>query len=130
MPNTGLKKITLHLARTKGFPDGSTRHGYDFIAPLDTTGKIDPVAWRDVRTACIVHRRWGDEPVARGLLVHKPGGLAGATWAFDYDHGGSDDDDEAGFRFGDHAFVPGEYVSVRDDEGELHAFRIVSVAPF
>lgn len=121
-----LRKIVLHLARQKGFPEGSSRHGYDFVAPLDESGKIDPAAWRDVRTACIVHRFWADEPVMRGLLVHKPGGRAGATWAFDYDRG-SDDDDEAGFRFGDHVFAPGEYVSVRDEDGELRAFRVASV---
>lgn len=121
-----LRKIVLHLARQKGFPEGSARHGYDFVAPLDEAGKIDAAAWREVRAACIVHRFWADEPVMRGLLVHKPGGRAGATWAFDYDRG-SDDDDEAGFRFGDHAFNTGEYVSVRDEDGELHAFRVVSV---
>lgn len=124
--NAKLRKIVLNLARTREFPEGSIRHGYDFVAPLDDAGKIDVEAWRNVRNACVVHRFWADEPRRRGLLVHKPGGRAGATWAFDYDHT-STDDDEAGFRFGDHAFLPGEYVSVRDDEGELHAFRVVSV---
>jgi hypothetical protein len=26
-----------------------------------------------------------------------------------------------------HQFLIGEYVSIRDDEGELHTFRVVSV---
>ena len=31
------------------------------------------------------------------------------------------------FRFGDHAFKVREYVSVREEEGELLTFRVVSV---
>jgi hypothetical protein len=45
---------------------------------------------------------------------------------FDYD-AGSTDDDEAGYRFGVHAFAPGEYASIRDEEGELHTFQVASV---
>lgn len=121
-----LKKITLHLARTQGFPEGSARHGYDILAPLTDDGRIDQDAWRDVRNACVVHRFWGSEPVQRGRLVHRAGGAGGGTWGFDYDVT-TMADDEAGYRFGDHAFRPGEYVSIRDDEGEMHTFRVVSV---
>jgi hypothetical protein len=39
------------------------------------------------------------------------------------------EDDEAGNRFGAHAFSPGEYVSIRGDERELHTFRDVTVEP-
>jgi hypothetical protein len=44
---------------------------------------------------------------------------------FDYDKTRVDDD-EAGYRFGAHAMVPGEYVTLRDRDSE-HTFRIVSV---
>jgi hypothetical protein len=37
-------------------------------------------------------------------------------------------DDESGYRFGAHAFAPGEYVSIRDEAGELHTFRVLSVS--
>ena len=121
-----LRKITLHLARTKAFPDGSAQHGYEFVAPLDETGHIAVEGWRAHRNACVVHRFWGSEPRMRGRLVHRAGGSHGATWGFDYDSS-TDSDDEAGYRFGDHAFVPGEYVSLSDADGELHTFRIVSV---
>jgi hypothetical protein len=40
-----------------------------------------------------------------------------------------DDDDEAGYRFGAHAFVPGEYVSISGQDGKLHAFLVVAVDP-
>jgi hypothetical protein len=39
------------------------------------------------------------------------------------------DEDEAGYRFGDHVFRNGEYVSIRGGDGEIHTFRVVSVEP-
>ena len=53
------------------------------------------------------------------------GGSEGATWVFDYDDSRLDDD-EAGYRFGAHTFVPGEYVTV-SDQGSSHTFRVVAV---
>ena len=70
------------------------------------------------------------EPDEIGHVIHRPGGKAGGIWAFHYDIRDADndpDDDEAGYRFGAHAFVPGEYVSIRDEDGELHTFLVVSV---
>ena len=29
------KRIRLNLARSKEFPQGSSKHGYEFVAPLD-----------------------------------------------------------------------------------------------
>lgn len=119
--------IHLRLARTKGFPDGSDRHGYDIHAPLTAEGRIDPAAWRELRGRCTVRRLWGDEPDRHGVLAHHPGGAGGASWAIDYDRQTSEDD-EVGFRFADHIFRKGEYVSIRDPEGELHPFRVVEVS--
>jgi hypothetical protein len=59
-----------------------------------------------------------------GMLVHKPGGAEPGRWIFDYDVM-SDDDDEAGFLFGRHAFVPG--VSILDAAGITHTFLVRSV---
>ena len=69
-----LKHIRLELARSKEYPSGSTRHGYDLIAPLDEGGHIDPELWRKYRKNCRVRRFWDDEGEAIGSLVHKPGG--------------------------------------------------------
>jgi hypothetical protein len=122
-----LKRIRLQLARSKEFPTGSWRHGYEFVAPLDAQEHIDPELWRKHREHCGVRRFWGDDEEV-GRLIHKPGGSEHARWIFDYDET-AEDDDEAGYRFGAHAFRPGEYVSIRDDEGEMHTFRVVSVEP-
>jgi hypothetical protein len=125
--HAALRKVTLNAARSKEFPDGSIRHGYDFIAPLTEDGHIDLEAWKQHRGECFAHRFWGDEPSMRGLLVHRAGGLGGSTWSFEWKGGTKDEEEEEGFRFGDHAFRVGEYVSVREEEGQLLTFRVVSV---
>jgi len=122
------RKITLHLARDKEFPEGSARHGYEFIAPLNANSKIDAAAWKEQRARCSVRRFWGDDAPMRGQLAHHAGGNSGATWGFDYDID-SDNDEEAGIRFGDHAFTLGEYVSIRDANGVIRTFRVASVTP-
>lgn len=123
-----LRRIRLHLARSKEFPEGSARHGYEFLAPLDGEGRIDAEAWKDQRAACTVTRFWANEAPEHGRLVHRAGGVGGSSWVFDYEEDASDDD-ETGYRFGDHAFVPGEYVSLRDEDGDMHTFTVFSVVP-
>jgi len=115
MPSA-LKKITLNAARSKAFPDGSIRHGYDLAS------------WKAHRGECFAHRFWGDELRQSGLLVHRAGGHGGATWGFELGKGAKLDEEEEGFRFGDHAFRAGEYVSIREEDGELMTFKVVSVA--
>jgi len=123
-----LRKVTLHAARSKEFPDGSIRHGYDFVAPLTGEGRIDLDAWKEHRGECFAHRFWAGEPTMQGLLVHRAGGRGGSTWAFEWKSPKpAANDEEEGFRFGDHAFKVGEYVSVREAEGELRTFRVASV---
>ena len=39
------------------------------------------------------------------------------------------DDDESGYRFGAHAFRQGEYVSIRNEDGEMHTYKVASVEP-
>jgi hypothetical protein len=123
-----LKRIRLELARSKQFPMGSASHGYEFVAPLDSKGHIDPHLWQKYRQHCGVRRFWNGADEEIGRLTHKPGGAEHARRVFDYDPGKTDDD-EAGYRFGVHAFAPGEYVSVAGHEGESHTFKVVSVEP-
>lgn len=126
-PPPRLKRIRLNIARSKEFPEGSARHGYELVAPLDAKGHIDARLWEKYRDQCRVRRFWGEEGDRIGRLVHKPGGSEHARWVFDYDRARADDD-EAGYRFGSHAFVPGEYVTLQDQD-EAHTFRVVSVEP-
>jgi len=115
------RRIRMELAREPGHPMGSARIGYTVLAPLDENGKIDAETWKHHRDACRVVRFRPDEDDDIGHLIRRPGG----SWAFRYDITG-DEDDEAGYRFGDERFEVGEYVSVREDDG-MHTFRVVSV---
>ena len=119
------KRIRLHLARSKDFPSGSSEHGYEFVAPLDSGGHIDTAMWKAHREQCKVRRFWRGEDDQLGALVHKPGGSEHARWVFDYDKSRADDD-QAGYRFGAHRFAIGEYLTLRDQEAE-HTYKIVSV---
>ena len=76
-----------------------------------------------------MRRCWEGEDDEAGRLVHKPGGAEHGRWVFDYDEA-AEEDDEAGYRFGNHVFRPGEYVSIRDEDGNMHTFQVVSVEPF
>jgi hypothetical protein len=119
------KRIRLRLARSKEFPTGSARHGYELVAPLDAKGYIDVRLWKAHRDRCRVRRFWNGEDDRNGYLVHKPGGSEHARWVFDYDESRSEDD-ESGYRFGAHTFSPGEYITLRDSNGE-HTFCVASV---
>jgi hypothetical protein len=124
-PAHALKRIRLDLARSKEHPQGSSSHGYELVAPLDRRGLIDLDAWKELRDRCSVRRFWHGEDDKVGKLTHKAGGSEGARWVFDYDDSRLDDD-EAGYRLGTHAFVPGEYVTIRDQDSS-HTFRVVAV---
>ena len=116
-----LSKIRIEMARDPEFPEGSARHGYEFVAPLDRKRHIDAKAWMANRERCRVKRFWHNEPDEVGHLVRKSGG----SWAFHYDIQG-EDTDEVGYRLADERLIIGEYVSIREDEA-MHTFRVASV---
>ncbi len=118
-----LNFIRLELARTPEFPQGSSAHRYEFVAPLTKNAHIDAEAWRDVKDRCEVTRVWGDEELQFGLLRH-----VGKGWRFDYDEA-DDTDDEPFFKLDQHALTPGAYVSVTEHDGVQRPFKVVSVIP-
>ena len=120
-----LSTVRLELARDPNFPEGSTNHGYEFVAPLNADGHIDAEEWRTRKERCAVRRFWGGQADERGHLVHRRGG----TWAFHYDVQGDPEEDEPGWKFDTHVFKTGEYVSLREQDGELRTFRVASVRP-
>lgn len=122
-PEALLRHIRLELAREPGHPEGSRREGYEFIAPLDAEGHLDEHAWKELRARCRVKRFSEDEPDQIGHLVRKPGG----GWAFHYDIHGDPSHDETGYRLNSHRFVPGEYVSIKEQDSELKTFRVTAV---
>jgi len=120
-----LCKIRLELARDHDFPEGSRMRGYEFTAPLDAEGRIDHEAWKTNRDQCRVLRFWEGNDDEVGHLIRKPGG----SWAFHYDLLGDPDDDESGYRFGNHVFRPGEYVSIKEHDDVMRTFKVVMAQP-
>jgi hypothetical protein len=123
---TTLKRIRLTLARSKEFPEGSNRYGYELIAPVDYDGHLDVEYWKRRRADCTVRHFAEGQDDEFGMLVHKGGGGAGGRWVLDYDIARTSDD-EAGYLFGSHVFVPGDYVSIRNADGQVQTFKIASV---
>jgi hypothetical protein len=119
-----LSRIKLELARNPGFPEGSNRLGYEFNAPLDGDGHIDAAAWHRDREACSVTRFDEQLHDKHGRLIRRPGG----AWAFHYEEEPDTGDDASGFKLSTHRFMPGEYVSIQEEDGELLTYRVVSVS--
>ena len=120
-----LYKVRLELARDHDFPDGSQTRGYEFTAPLDDANHIDHDLWNAGRDRCRVRRFWENEDDEVGHLIRKPGG----SWAFHYDLLGDADDDETGYRFGNHVFRTGEYVSIKEHDDVMRTFKVTKVQP-
>ncbi len=117
---TSFRHIHLELAREAGHPEGDAGHGYDIVAPLAADGRLDADEWKGHREKCRVRRFRPHEDDEIGTLLHGPGG----RWFISYVDG---EPAESGYRFEDEHFVPGEYVSIREDDGEVHTFRVMQV---
>jgi hypothetical protein len=93
-----LKLIRLELARTKEFPEGDPRHGYELRAPLTMDGRLDPTAFE--------HPVKGLGPVLRPRRGRR----------------------RADLPVGRPRFSEREYVTITEHGGEARVFRVVSMA--
>lgn len=119
-----LYNVRLEMAREPGFPNGNPARGYQLVLPLDASMRIDADTWQANPQACTVERFWDGEVTELGYLERRKDG----QWVFDYDFD-DEDDDEAGFRLGEHSFNTGDYVSVAAQDGQMHTFTVVSAKP-
>lgn len=118
-----LYRIHMNAARSDEFPEGSDKHGYDLVAPLDNEKHLDAAAWKAHKDDCWVRRFWAGEE-ERGMLRH-----IGKGWIVDYDPS-STDDNEPFFKLDKHLIDVGEYLSVTENDGEMRTFQIVAVQPY
>ena len=114
----GLTRVILRLGRNPGHPDGDEHQGYVIQAPLGADGRLDPALWRDKRDACTVRRFHRDEDAADGWLRHR-----GENWYFWYDEE-DEGPEEPVFKLGAHRLAPGEYITVREADGEALTYRV------
>lgn len=119
---SNLKRVRLELARTSEYPEGNSGHGYEFIAPINNGGHIDPDEWKKHREHCRV-TRFADDETQTGMLRH-----VGRGWRFDYNDT-IRDDDEPFFKLDRHTLKPGAYVSITEHDGIQRPFKVVSVTP-
>ena len=118
-----LMNIRLELGRTREMPQGDSRHGYEFIAPLDRYGHLDAALWATEKDRCTVRSFRPEQPERKGLLRH-----VGHGWRFDYQPGRREDD-EPFFKLDRHVIAPGLYVTIAEDDGVQRPFKIVTVMP-
>ena len=116
----GLTRVILRLGRnpTAGYPDGSDDYGYVIHAPLDSNGKLDAALWRDLRDQCSVRRFHPSEAPADGWLRHR-----GNNWYFWYDEA-DEGPEEPLSKIATHELRAGEYVTLREGDGDVLTFRV------
>ena len=113
--------VRLELARSKEHPNGSARHGYEFVAPLDAGGHLSSEEWKKNKAKCTVRRFTAGTDDETGLLID-----VGRGWHFDYDAHDTDDDEPL-FKLDRHTISQGEYLSITEHDGVMRTFKIVSV---
>jgi hypothetical protein len=113
------KTIRLELARTQNLPEGSAAHAYILRLPLEANGLIDRAAMKHPSESPIVHRMWPNEHDRNGVIISQRGG-----WAFSYEEG--DADDEGLFHLEHHPIKMGEYLTIREVDGESLPFKVGS----
>jgi hypothetical protein len=114
-----IRHVRLELARCHEFPEGSADHGYDMSLPLTPEGRLDRETWLEHRENVGFRRFWGGED-ERGQLRHARRG-----WTLAFAPG--NDDDEVIFKGDEHRFAKGEYVSIKERDGVIRTFRVVTV---
>jgi hypothetical protein len=111
--------VHLDLAREPDHPIGSAEDRYTLLLPLGPDGRILEAQARRHPDYCRVSRMDPAGAVVRGLM--RPG--PGRDWRFDFGEA-----EEAGFRFSEQRFSPGEYVAVLRG-GDPHTYRVIALQP-
>jgi hypothetical protein len=116
----GLTRVILRLGRNPdaGYPDGEDGYGYVIQAPLDADMRLDPALWREKKDLCTVRRFHPLEAPADGWLRHR-----GDNWYFWYDEQ-DEGPEEPVYKLGAHRLAAGEYITVREGDGEALTFRV------
>ena len=115
--------VTLVLAGGPGFPAGSADHRYEMEVTLDAASQLDAKAWHEDPRPWPVRRFRPGEPIRPGDVQHDPE----TGWSLRFDPVG-----EAGTELTEPivsagTLRPGEYATIRAEDGRDFAYRVVSV---
>lgn len=117
-------QIVMRLGRSPGYPDGDLGRGYKLIAPLDDNGRLDVNEWRVAGDRCKVTRfAPGRDRSADGYLSRR-----GSNWYFHYDDVDKGDDEPV-CGLGEHRLLLGDYVTIREADGQDLTYRITQQMP-
>jgi len=114
-----IRHVRLELARCHEFPEGSAERGYTLLLPLTSAGLLDREEWEQSPDRAHFERFWNGSD-DHGWLKHDRAG-----WKLVF--ADAPDDEEVIFRGDQHRFVEGEYVTLRERDGEMHTFRVARV---
>ncbi len=112
--------ISLELARTEDFPQGSASRCYLLRLPLTEDGLIDEAARQADPARATVRRFWPNQADLSGYVIHTPRG-----WAFSYRPG--EEDDESVFHLETHPMRVGNYVTLTEPDGQQLPFTVARV---
>jgi hypothetical protein len=115
--------VTLVLAAGPGFPGGSEDHRYELEAVLDANGQLNPAAWHADPQPWPARRFRPGEAPRSGDVQHD----AETGWSLRFDSTAearelSEPLVSAG------VLRPGEYVTLRDENGRDYSYRVVNLA--
>jgi len=116
-------KIRLELARCAAFPEGSASRGYLLTLPLGEDGALDSTPGKVLADNYRFERFWEGEETARGHIERH-----GHGWSLAFEDGSADPGHEPIFRPEGHSFRLGEYLSIRERDGEMRTFRIAALS--
>jgi hypothetical protein len=111
--------VHLDLARGPGHPADAADDRYTLLLPLGPDGRILEGEARRHPHYCRVSRIDPEGGIVRGLM--RPG--PDHDWRFDFG-----ETEEAGFRFGEERFAPGEYVIVRRGRDQ-RTYQVIALQP-
>lgn len=118
-----LKHIYLTLARNpdEDILDAERDQHYVITAPLNADGHVDEVLWKTYKDKCEARHIQNGRADRIGKLTHFKG-----AWRLHYP-GEAPSDDEVLFDLGSHCFLPGEYVTVNEPDGDTLTYRVDKV---
>jgi hypothetical protein len=113
-----MQQISLRLASGPGLPEGDPFWGLELTAVLTPEAQIDAIAWELDPEPWPARRFWPDRDDWHGELIR-----AADAWALR----AKQDDNEPLWLLEGKLFRPGEYVTIRQPDGEEWVFRTVGV---
>jgi hypothetical protein len=114
------KSVRLELARSPGFPRGSSSRAFLLRLPLHSDGSIDSAAIDDNKDRAVVRRFWASEPDLAGVILSRDG-----EWLLHCVRVGA----SANFLMHDDKLVVDQNILIEGPDAIALPFRVVSVDP-